>query len=98
MIDVALLLEDKVTWKICESVRLGLNTIYLKYKDIDVASAEFSRGRSEGLYLKFSRSAMNIYKFTLTDTVMKDYRENILPFLPEYWWTKHQPWVTISNA
>lgn len=90
MIDVNALLDDKETWKICEAVHLGLDSIFLKFNKKSNAKMHFIKGLSEGLFRNYERfgRSRNIYKFYLTDSTILDYRENIMPQLQDRWWTK----------
>lgn len=86
-------LSDKRTWKICESVHLGLGSIYLTFYTLKGASDEYLDGHASGIYTDVEKRNRIIYKFTLTASVIDDFSRNVLPNLPKGWFTIHQEWM-----
>ena len=93
MIDVNALLDDKDTWKICEAVHLGFSTIFLSFYKEENAESEFSKGYFEGLFRRYERWNGTTYKFYLTDSVIQDYKKNVMPFLKKNWWGEKKSWM-----
>lgn len=86
-------LLDERRWRISESVHLGLGSIYLRFFDKNMAVEEFRYGEEKGIYARYEKVARYSYKYYLTESVVKEYRENVLPNLPAQWWIKQQPWM-----
>lgn len=93
MIDTSHLIKDKATWKICEAARLGLDSIYLSFQSIHEAVEAFRSGKKQGIYEQIEKWSSHAYRFTLSEKVLEDYRKDILPNLPCYWWVDRQPWM-----
>lgn len=93
MDNLSKLLDNKATWKVCESVHLHLDTVFLPSDKKE----EWDRARIDWEYCFDTAKTINVDKVTMQYVIRPEceryVRYNILPKLPQGWWTVKRCWM-----
>lgn len=91
------ILKDKALWKVCESVHLNMDTVFLPSEHDE----KWLRARIDGEYCFDSLQTINVDQKTAQYVIRREcfkyVKDNVLPRLPFHWWREEQPWMSCSN-
>lgn len=82
---------SKVQWKVAEAVHLGFDFIFLRVSGPEEAS-DVIDGNNELLDIAQKSANPLVWKFHVKESAVTHYANDVIPSLPEKWWTIPTPW------